>query len=351
MACDCRRITFRLDSGVDADPVRTCPVPIGYCDECKQEWHIREVKSGQALLAKSKDVKKSAKPSKLELDLQTVRQTWLELTGEQSPLEDSAIAGFFQLPADVSGLFIDAGATLLSAQMSLGRNHVAVEPSAQVQAALQSVLTHFELVDFSWRPAYGRLFKGIVIGCALGAEWLEIVKEHLDREGNICLLGSGMMHSEHLATALGLRPIIKNAGYQVLVPKQPEVPHGVGSILLDDIKATGIPSCQLCYDLAMQMNAWGAEGCREHMTEIIDGMMPRARKWWENTDWQKKTDVIWKSRRSALLFLQQAAKQDASAVAKLDAMLRTCVQTFVVDAIRKYEKNNELCLPGPGAAG
>lgn len=62
---------------------------------------------------------------------------------------------------------------------------------------------------------------------------------------------------------------------------QPLVP-GPGTELLTiihELTDGKIPPCQKCTDLARRMNEWGPDGCREHLREIVDDILPRAEKW------------------------------------------------------------------------
>lgn len=40
-----------------------------------------------------------------------------------------------------------------------------------------------------------------------------------------------------------------------------------------------VMSCSACDDLARQMNAWGLDECRRRLEDIVDDMLPRAKKW------------------------------------------------------------------------
>ena len=55
--------------------------------------------------------------------------------------------------------------------------------------------------------------------------------------------------------------------------------HGPGSKLLELFNSAGVPHCQACINAAAQMDAWGVDGCREHLTEIVEDILPRARDW------------------------------------------------------------------------
>lgn len=61
---------------------------------------------------------------------------------------------------------------------------------------------------------------------------------------------------------------------------------GPGAELTAIMTSLGLPHCQDCKDQAKEMNAWGVVECRERMTEIVDKIMPRAKKWvQDNRPW------------------------------------------------------------------
>ena len=49
--------------------------------------------------------------------------------------------------------------------------------------------------------------------------------------------------------------------------------------MLEIFSTAGVPHCQACIDSAAQMDAWGVQGCRERLPEIIEDILPRAREW------------------------------------------------------------------------
>lgn len=70
-------------------------------------------------------------------------------------------------------------------------------------------------------------------------------------------------------------------------PKKKE--YGPGTELLAIYKTAGMPTCLACLTLAQKMNAWGIEGCRSRITEIVADILPRAKHWIaENKPWINK---------------------------------------------------------------
>lgn len=66
-------------------------------------------------------------------------------------------------------------------------------------------------------------------------------------------------------------------------------PSGPGTELVLLLHAAGVPTCQQCIEAAKRMDDWGVTGCRERFDEIVDEIMPRARKWVaENKPWINK---------------------------------------------------------------
>lgn len=66
--------------------------------------------------------------------------------------------------------------------------------------------------------------------------------------------------------------------------RQPPLPYGPGT----ELKKlwSKVPSCQRCNDLAVKMNRWGPDGCRKRLDEIVQDILPRAKKWLsENKPW------------------------------------------------------------------
>ncbi|MEQ9407734.1 MAG: glycosyltransferase family A protein [Fuerstiella sp.] len=80
-------------------------------------------------------------------------------------------------------------------------------------------------------------------------------------------------------------PRVGGCGCRVTKPPQPA---GPGTELLSIFKGAGVPGCQQCAELAKRMDAWGAAGCREHLAEIVEDMLPRAVAWIEaDAPWVK----------------------------------------------------------------
>jgi len=65
--------------------------------------------------------------------------------------------------------------------------------------------------------------------------------------------------------------------------------YGPGSKLLEDFSRAGAPHCEECLELAAKMDAWGKQGCEEHLDEIVEEILPRAQEWMEeNRPWVRK---------------------------------------------------------------
>lgn len=61
---------------------------------------------------------------------------------------------------------------------------------------------------------------------------------------------------------------------------------GPGSQLLKMYENAGVPHCQACKELAVNMDHWGVEGCKERIDTIVQEIFPRAKKWVsENRPW------------------------------------------------------------------
>jgi hypothetical protein len=56
-------------------------------------------------------------------------------------------------------------------------------------------------------------------------------------------------------------------------------PAGPGTELLAIYRAAKVPPCQECKDTAAKMDSWKVAGCREHIDEIVEEILPRAREW------------------------------------------------------------------------
>ncbi len=58
----------------------------------------------------------------------------------------------------------------------------------------------------------------------------------------------------------------------------PVVRLGVGGTLKKMLATVGVSACWGCANLANRMDAWGPDGCEEHMPEIVEGMSENAMK-------------------------------------------------------------------------
>jgi hypothetical protein len=54
---------------------------------------------------------------------------------------------------------------------------------------------------------------------------------------------------------------------------------GPGTELKSIFKSNGVPSCQSCSSLALQMDQWGSDECEKRIDDIVEDMLPRAKGW------------------------------------------------------------------------
>lgn len=360
--CPCVDFLFTYRT-VPAGPMRKLhPIRIE-CAACKKEWYIREVTSNGVMLLtpdlsatkiRKAEVRPAVQVKRVAAD--DVLDLWGSLTRLPMPnhLSKRVIQSICEIKSGKRGLIVGADVLALAIDRG-GDNHIAVVDDPVVLDAIQPVLIRTTLHPGTWKPEYGSLFDGIVIGCALDSDWLMRIKRSLAPDGNVFLLGDAVKHKEELIEAWGFNTLTIGTGaesYCLMVPQPEPLGEGPGTELSNDIKSMGMPACQQCHLLARKMNGWGIDGCREHLNEIIEDIEPRALAWWENTDYNQRTAAWWKSASSALTVLHQAykiAKPDNKKEhkARLVAMLRVQVKAQVVKAIDQYEsktKNNDLCL-------
>ena len=106
---------------------------------------------------------------------------------------------------------------------------------------------------------------------------------------------------------------------------QPEE-RGPGSHLIDKYRALGMPHCPACSELAAKMNAWGPEGCRSRIDEIVADIFPRALIWVEdNHKWIHR-------------ILPKRFEE---------ASIRLKIRSDVMDAIKKSEDETKARKPLP----
>ena len=60
-------------------------------------------------------------------------------------------------------------------------------------------------------------------------------------------------------------------------PRPPDGPGRCLELLLKSIGITASPTCK-CRKMARQMDAWGPDGCLEHMDQILDVMQAEAKR-------------------------------------------------------------------------
>lgn len=123
------------------------------------------------------------------------------------------------------------------------------------------------------------------------------------------------------------------------VPSQPEpLPPGPGTELSLELERLGLSSCQQCKSLAMLMNDWGSDGCRERMDEIVADVLPRARAWFDHATLKEKMEVWWKSdqRLASALAMGRAAKDWG-----LDEPLKAVIRSQVNAALARWDARQE----------
>jgi hypothetical protein len=54
---------------------------------------------------------------------------------------------------------------------------------------------------------------------------------------------------------------------------------GPGTVLKSLWAKAEMPPCDACAELAVKMDEWGPDGCREHLDEIVNDILPRAKEW------------------------------------------------------------------------
>jgi hypothetical protein len=66
-----------------------------------------------------------------------------------------------------------------------------------------------------------------------------------------------------------------------VAPRQPPrkpLGYGPGTELKKLIVQLGVPACQSCKALAIQMDHWGPAGCREHRQEIVEHLRAKMKE-------------------------------------------------------------------------
>lgn len=129
--------------------------------------------------------------------------------------------------------------------------------------------------------------------------------------------------------------ILCEATSAVTPPPEEPLGQGPGTALHEAIAMMGMPTCQQCKSLARKMNAWGVDGCREHFDEIVEDILPRAKRWWENATYKEKMSVWWKSDNRLHSAFTAARTLPAN---ELDGLLRSVVGQQVLVAIATSEQ-------------
>lgn len=90
------------------------------------------------------------------------------------------------------------------------------------------------------------------------------------------------------------------------------IDHETASALAGVVK----PGCGGCQELAMQMDAWGPDGCESHIDEIIDGIRRRASQdhlgclaHWIGCHCSTRHAGLWLGTQSKLLAINTPAQQ------------------------------------------
>lgn len=138
---------------------------------------------------------------------------------------------------------------------------------------------------------------------------------------------------------------------------------GVGSELLSIFKSDPIgkhaTSCPACRELARKMNEWGAEGCREHMQEIVEDILPRAKQWtiaaaggkikgFDPSGLDKAKLKIAKAWKFAS---EEPTRAESLKAAAADRVMSIWIKRQVKRAIRQWENKpkEQLTVPKPEA--
>ena len=77
-------------------------------------------------------------------------------------------------------------------------------------------------------------------------------------------------------------PVYDSSGNQIgaiQYAPQGQPLSGPGTELVVMMEDAGVPSCQSCKRLALQMDWWGPQGCRDNMDFIVNDIYPRAQEW------------------------------------------------------------------------
>lgn len=200
---------------------------------------------------------------------------------------------------------------------------------------------------YDWRTPYGTLYDLILLDGPPGNAptdpgrrgAVEFIPSLLAPGGTI-LIDDTQRDAEKdisrlLAERLGLvRRTVEHGGrsFDVLTaPPAPLLPGLPGTELYDWLKVLpGMMSCQLCYNMALQMNQWGATGCRANMETIVEDMLPRARAWWKNSAPWMKAEAWFHSQASLWTALKSTVNPDGA--------LRDSIRQHVLAAIERAEQ-------------
>lgn len=200
-----------------------------------------------------------------------------------------------------------------------GVDHTAIEHDPlwvkRVLAASPNAnVVHAEIKDgwYDWRPPLGALYDFILIDGPPGKigrrGCLDVVPGILAPGGTVVVDDTHRPEerqiSVELAKMMGLRRRrheYGKRGYSILTSEASVDRALPGTELVNIFQSMGMPSCQSCLDLAKRMDEWGVEGCRSREGEIIEDILPRARRWWESSSPWMKANAWFKGQSSAIV--------------------------------------------------
>lgn len=334
-ACPCDSFTIDPYLWTSAGNIRTLKKPLACCNRCGRRWVPRTTHHATGSII-----------FKLVPPEESVRNHWISLGYADVPEIPEQLIGNSDVAEDASVLHIGLTPMILFFDRG-GTSHAVVSDDEVGPLARETARTVFHRMN--WERPFRLLFKAIVLCNEVPDHWLDQIGSSLEARGGVMLFGTAAKHAKELNAKLGLMQFnyLQNTpyGYVSLEPEPEPMGEGPGTELTESIKAMNMPQCQLCYELAKRMNKWGIAECRLRLDAIATEMIPRAREWWNSTDWREKTSSWWQSNRSALDSLSQAyhmaqskkAKNAEEASAHLDAMLKISVKAQVAAAIDRYE--------------
>jgi len=141
----------------------------------------------------------------------------------------------------------------------------------------------FKLRDRTRKPPGGYVWNDPITGMRVDApffnNWLTLITEH--RIGN-----SLPVPTEPELEDYQCRRYDEKTRQQFCMEMDGDVPVevlGVGGTLKQMLRSVGVKACSNCTNLAGRMDAWGPDGCEEHMDEIVSEIGTNANQ----TKWMK----------------------------------------------------------------